>query len=185
MKVISTDAGIEMAVTRVERTESRNSRITITAKASPSRPSVASELIDSSMNGAWSKAIVNFVFWPRAFSSSGMRSRTSCDTATVLPAGVFVIAMVSASSPSTREMPVTGSVARATVATSDSGITAPVLPPSSGRAAISSVDEIRVPACTVRVVSFSVICPAGSSTPLASSASVMAWLLMPRSRSAS
>ena len=62
MNVIRTDAGIEIAVTRVERTDMRNKRMTSTANIRPSKPSVASELIDSSMNGAWSKAVVNFVF---------------------------------------------------------------------------------------------------------------------------
>ena len=43
---MSTDVGIEIAVTRVARTESRKMRITITAKSRPSRPSVASDSID-------------------------------------------------------------------------------------------------------------------------------------------
>ena len=46
MKVISTLVGIEIAVTRVARTESRKIRITITAKNSPSSPSCASASID-------------------------------------------------------------------------------------------------------------------------------------------
>ena len=52
MNVMSTETGIEIAVTSVERTDSRNTRMMITANARPSRPSVASELIDCSMNGA-------------------------------------------------------------------------------------------------------------------------------------
>ena len=43
MKVMSTEAGIEIAVTSVDRTDSRNTRMTITAKISPSVPSVASD----------------------------------------------------------------------------------------------------------------------------------------------
>ncbi len=59
MKVISTEIGIEMAATSVERIENRNRKMTITAKKRPSRPSVASELIDCWMNGAWSNTTVN------------------------------------------------------------------------------------------------------------------------------
>lgn len=52
MKVSSTEVGIEMAVTIVERTDSRNTRMTMTAKTRPSVPSVASASIELSMNGA-------------------------------------------------------------------------------------------------------------------------------------
>ncbi len=43
------------------------------------------------MNGAWSNTTVNLVPSPIAASSSGSASRTACDTATVLPAGDFVM----------------------------------------------------------------------------------------------
>ncbi|KJL32795.1 hypothetical protein RL72_00147 [Microbacterium azadirachtae] len=52
MNVIRTLVGMEIAVTSVERTESRNTRITSTAKTSPSRPSWASDSMDCWMNGA-------------------------------------------------------------------------------------------------------------------------------------
>ncbi len=64
MKVSSTLVGIEIAVTRVARTESRKTRITSTAKNRPSRPSWASESIDCWMYGAWSKTTVNSAFSP-------------------------------------------------------------------------------------------------------------------------
>ena len=51
-KVMSTETGMEMAVTSVDRTERRKTRITMTAKMRPSTPSTARLLIDSSMNGA-------------------------------------------------------------------------------------------------------------------------------------
>jgi hypothetical protein len=54
MSAMITDSGIETAVTSVERTDSRNSRITITAKASPSTPSLMRLLIDRFTYGAWS-----------------------------------------------------------------------------------------------------------------------------------
>ncbi len=52
MKVTSTDSGIEIAVTIVERSDSRKTRITTIANSRPSSPSIARCWIDSSMNGA-------------------------------------------------------------------------------------------------------------------------------------
>ncbi len=46
MNVIRTLVGIEIAVTSVARTESRNTRMTSTAKNRPRRPSCASASID-------------------------------------------------------------------------------------------------------------------------------------------
>ena len=46
MNVMSTEVGIEIAVTSVARTESRNNKITSTAKPRPSRPSWVSASID-------------------------------------------------------------------------------------------------------------------------------------------
>ena len=109
MKVINTDTGIEIAVTRVERIDSRNTRITITAKTSPSRPSVASDSIDCWMKGAWSNTTVSFELLPSAFSKPGMRFRTAWETETVFPSGALLTWMVRAGLPSTREMPTTGS----------------------------------------------------------------------------
>ena len=58
-------------------------------------------------------------------------------------------------------------------------------PPSSGSAAMSSAEVSRVPPCTMRVLSPSVIVPSGSSTPLASRASRIDWLLKPPAASSS
>ena len=52
MKVMSTLVGIEIAVTRVERTDSRKTRMTSTAKTRPSIPSTARVSMDCSMYGA-------------------------------------------------------------------------------------------------------------------------------------
>ncbi len=98
---------------------------------------------------------MNSVPSPIAASSSGSASRTACETATVLPAGDFVIAMVSDGSPLTREIPVTGSSTSSTVAMS--AIVVAASPPSKGSAATSSADSMRAPACTVRVWPSSVI----------------------------
>ena len=103
MKVSRIEVGMEMAVTSVERTDSRNSRMTMTAKNRPSVPSVASASIELSMNGAWSKTTVNAVPEPIAVARPGRVSCTSRDTSTVLPSGVLVTASVSEGSPLTRE----------------------------------------------------------------------------------
>ena len=70
-----------------------------------------SDSIDCSMNGAWSKTTVNVApgLSSRARPArSGMRALTPFDTSTVLADGSLVTAMVSAGSPSTREMQVIG-----------------------------------------------------------------------------
>ena len=108
-------------------------------------------------------------------------------TSTVLAAGSFVIEIVRAGSPFTREIEVTGSCASATVATSPI-----VRVPSpnwaaevgtSGSAEISSTLVILAPVCTVRVWSPSVTAPPGKSTPFWSSASVMAVWVNPAAAS--
>ena len=88
-------------------------------------------------------------------------SSTPCETSTVLAAGSFVIAIVTAGSPFTREIVATGSWPCSTVATS-AIVTAPAWNCSasvgtSGSAATASTEVIFEPVCTVRVCSFSVI----------------------------
>ncbi len=101
----------------------------------------------------------------------------------MLADGSFVTAIVSAGSPSTREIDVMGSCVCSTVATS-----AIVRGPAwnwvasdgtSGRAASSSSEVIFVPVCTVRVWSFSVIWPPGNRTPFWSRASRIACCVYP------
>ncbi len=108
-------------------------------------------------------------------------------TSTVLAAGSFVIEMVRAGSPFTREMDVTGSWPRTTVATS-AIVTVPAASCSaevgtSGSAAISSTLVSFAPVCTVRVWSPSVTDPPGNSTPFWSRASVMAVCVKPAAAS--
>ncbi len=179
MKVMSTDAGIEIAVTMVDRIDMRNTRITSTANTRPSRPSVVRLEIDCSMKGAWSNTTVNFVLLPRSSDSCGRSWVTRCETSTVLPAGVFETAMVSDGWPSTREMPVVGSWPSCTEATSPIVSARPPAAPSSGSEARSWVDPRRVPDCTDSVVPSSVTDPAGRSEPFASSASRIAWFVRP------
>ncbi|MNW52443.1 hypothetical protein D3C74_299620 [compost metagenome] len=104
MNVTNRDSGIETAETRVERRDVRNSRITTTANTRPSRPSVARPSMDSSMNGAWSNTTsTRTSLASRAPSMSSIAVWIACETSTVLPAGVLVIATASAGSPSRRE----------------------------------------------------------------------------------
>ncbi len=49
---ISSDSGIEIAVMMVERTDSRKTRMTSTAKARPRPPSTVRSWIDCSIDGA-------------------------------------------------------------------------------------------------------------------------------------
>ncbi len=50
--VINTETGIEIAVTNVDRTESRKIKITTMAMTSPSPPSLSRSSIDWVMKGA-------------------------------------------------------------------------------------------------------------------------------------
>ena len=58
ISVMTTESGMETAVTSVERRLSRKTRMTMTAMARPSRPSVVSESIDLETCGPWSEATV-------------------------------------------------------------------------------------------------------------------------------
>ncbi len=170
MNVTSSDSGIDTAETSVERSDARNSRITTTAKRSPSRPSVARPSMDSSMNGAWSNTTSTRTSWASSTPErSSTASWTACDTSTVLPAGVLVMATASAGSPSSRENDVAGSGPAVTVATSPSatgGVPGAAVGDTRGSAASSSTVVTAVPTCTLRVRSPSATAPAGTTTPL-------------------
>ncbi len=171
----SRDSGIDSAVTSVDRTEVRNSRITTTANARPSRPSVVRSSTDCSMNGAWSKTTVNCASCPSACSSWGNRSSTPWDTSTVLPSGVLVMATARLARPSVRAIDVVGASARSTVATSPrvtGAVVAAPAPGSSGRARSCARSAIGVPTVTDSVRSASSTVPAGTTTPLACSAAL-------------
>ena len=158
MKVTSSEVGIEIAVTSVARTESRNTKITSTAKASPSRPSVTSVSIDWVMNGAWSVTTSSFDPSGMSVLSSGSSSATASDTSTVLAAGRLVTEIVRASSPLTRETVVLGEGSSSTSATS-ARVMSLVGSSRSGLRAIlprSAASLTRLPACTVSVLSPSV-----------------------------
>ncbi len=81
----TTDSGMETAVTSVERSEARKTRITITAKRRPSRPSVVRLEMDLATGGPWSLTTVSSAPVPRAERSSGSLSLTASEMATALP----------------------------------------------------------------------------------------------------
>ena len=118
ISVTSSDSGIETAVTRVDRTEARNTRITSTANPSPRMPSCTRVWMDCSMNGAWSKTTVMAASEPSWASSSGTSSRTAWETETVSASGVLVTARPRVSTPSVRVIEVATSSASSTVASS-------------------------------------------------------------------
>ncbi len=118
MKVTSSEAGIEIAVTSVERIETRKTKITRIAAARPSRPSVASVSMERSIEGAWSKTTVNSVFEPTFAATSSSASETACETSTVLPVAVLVIATASEGSPLTRAIESEGLSTSSTLARS-------------------------------------------------------------------
>jgi hypothetical protein len=65
---------METAVTSVERKESRNTSMTRTAKARPSRPSVVSPSMDCRMEGASSETTASSAPSPSFDSRSGILS---------------------------------------------------------------------------------------------------------------
>ena len=125
---------------------------------------------------------MNSVLLPIASASAGRAAAISFATSTVFAAGFFVIEIVSDGSPLTREIAVTGFETISTSATS--AIVTTVRPPSSGSPAMSSAEVSADPACTVSSESPSSMTPVASSTPLASSASRIDWVLRPFAASA-
>ncbi len=128
ISAISTDTGIDTAVTRVGRIEARNSRMTTTAISRPRPPSTSRLWMESEMNGAWSNTTVVLAPWPRAASSAGSRSRTSREMATLLPSGVLVTDRDRLSRPFVRASEVAGASRSVTVATWSTRTAWPVLP---------------------------------------------------------
>src|ERR1043165_2847808 len=61
----TTESGMETAVTRVERSEARKTRITMTAKSRPSAPSVVRPEIALETAGPWSETTVSSAPLPR------------------------------------------------------------------------------------------------------------------------
>jgi hypothetical protein len=164
MKVISSDSGMETAVTRVERTDMRKRRMTATAKPRPRRPSVVRSLMDFSIKGAWSKTGVNLAFEPSSASSCGSKSFTACEIATVSPSGFFVTEMARVSRPFVRVMDVRASSLMLTSATEP--MVVPAVAPLSGSAFTAATESTGLPICSERLWPFSSIVPAGTRSPL-------------------
>ena len=108
---------MEMAVTRVERTDMRKIKMTTTAKPSPSRPSTVRSWMDFTMKGAWSRTVVNLVLLPMDAAMPGSTSATCPESVTVSASGFLVIESARVALPLVRVMEVVGSSARETVAT--------------------------------------------------------------------
>ncbi|MCY1224578.1 hypothetical protein D9M72_367410 [compost metagenome] len=183
MKVMSRDSGMETAVTSVERTDIRNTRMTATAKPRPSRPSVVRSLMDFSMNGAWSNTGVNLALDPSSASSWPMESFTACEIATVSPSGFLVTESASVSLPLVRVIDVRTSSLMLTSATLP--MVAASLAPPSGRALTASRESTGLPICSESVLPCSSMVPAGISAPLFFSALLMDWMVAPLAAMAS
>ena len=145
MNVSNNDVGIDTAVTSVERIDNRKTRITMMAKISPRRPSTASDSMLFSMNGAWSKTMVNLVPLPSRSVSAGRAAVTARDTSTVFASARLVMARVSDGSPLTLEMEVIASgwidtLASAPIVVTDSVVGA-VVAPADANAERLDVDD--------------------------------------------
>jgi hypothetical protein len=126
----TTDSGIDTAVTRVERSDIRNSRITRTANASPSRPSVVSPPIASLTGVPWSNTTL--ISAPIFFDSSGSLSRTESEMATAFPLSTMVTDRPRLGLPLVRVMDVGGANPAWTSATSPSFTGFPAGAPGRG-----------------------------------------------------
>ena len=178
MNANSRDSGIEMAVMSVGRSAHRNRKITTTANASPHAPSVASPLMDSSMNGAWSKTMVNSVLDPMDSAVSSRMALTPSESSTKLALVAGVMSMVIDSRPSVRDTDSDSAVVRSTAATSPSATGAASA--AAGTMIISansSTVSKALPTVTSNSTEPSVTLPPGSSRPASSRAERMsAWV---------
>ncbi len=177
MNVINSESGMETAVTRVDRTDIRKTRITATAKPRPSRPSVVRSLMDFSMNGAWSKTGVNTALLPSSASMGAMASRTACEIATVSPSGFFVTERASVGLPLVRVMEVGSLSSMLTSATAP--MVAAFFAPASGRPLMTSTESTGLPSWSDRVLPWSSTVPTGTSVPLFFSAALMDCTFVP------
>ncbi len=186
ISVSSTDSGMEIAVTSVERSEARKRRITTTAKRRPSRPSVVRPSMDLETAGPWSLTTVSFASAPRSARSCGSLSLTASEIATALPSWSMVMAMPRLGLPSVRVMEVGAADSCLTVAMSPTRTGLPPLPSAPGAAAglirRSSIcfSEVKPPPTwTVRLLPPSENAPAGTDAPFASSACPSAAAVSP------
>ena len=139
---------MEIAVTSVERTESRKTRITATAKPRPSSPSTVRSWMDCSMKGAWSKTVVNVASGPSCAASPGSSAATAWEMPTVSPSGFLVTDTASVSTPLVRVIEVAASSCMLTSASSESSCTP--LAPRTGRDFTASRESMVEPEVTGR-----------------------------------
>ena len=164
IRAMRRESGIEIAVMIVARTDSRKTRMTRTAKISPSPPSLSRSWMDCSMNGAWSKAETNSVSSPIDFSSSGSLSATAWETSTVFASDSFMIEIDREGCPLVREIDSMGASTSLTSATSESVIGSSL--PLTTRSLMASTERMRVPTSTGAVPSSPFNSPAEVGTPL-------------------
>ena len=96
--------GIEIPVTNVGRTLNRNARMTRMARAAPSATSRPSELMESSISGAWLEISVNWISAGSPVLMSSNSSRTALTTSTVLASALLTKSIVRLGNPFVRLM---------------------------------------------------------------------------------
>ncbi len=161
----TTDSGMDTAVTSVERTEARKTRMIRTAKSRPSAPSVVSPLMDLETAGPWSLTTVSLAPEPRSLRRSGSLSLTAFEMETALPSWSMVTLTARLGRPSVRVMESDGAGCSFTVATSPrrTGFLTPS--PVTIRSRICCSEVRPPPTWTVRLAPSSSKEPAGTVAP--------------------
>jgi len=181
---------MEIAVTRVERRDRRNSRITTTAITSPITPSSASDEMESVMKGAWSNIVVNSASPPTSGRSSVRVSANSCEVSTIFAFDVGYTTNATADFPSIRAESVASAPVSSTLATSPNG-TEPLVSPVAGSVVMTGIarsassESILWPTVTSRFLPSSATVPTGTANPLESMASCNACVVTPFAAAAS
>ncbi len=161
----TTDSGMDTAVTSVERTEARKTRMTTTAKSRPSAPSVVRPSIDLETAGPWSLTTVTVAPEPSASRISGSLSATASEMATALPSWSMVTDTARLGSPFVRVRESAGACSSFTSATSPRRTGPPPPSPVILRSSICFTEVKPPPTWTVRLAPSSSKEPAGTLAP--------------------
>ena len=161
----TTESGIETAVTRVERIDARNTRMTRTAKRRPSAPSVVRPSMDLETAGPWSLTTVSFAPVPRSLRRPGSLSLTASEMATALPSWSIVTMTARLGLPSVRviESAFAGRCATSATSPRRTGFLTPS--PVTIRSSICFREVKPPPTWTVRLLPPSSKEPAGRVAP--------------------
>ncbi len=159
----TTDSGMDTAVTSVERTDARKTRMIRTAKSRPSAPSVVRPSMAFATAGPWSLTTVTSAPAPRSARSCGSLSFTASDMATALPSRSMVTMTARLGSPLVRVRESAGASSCSTAATSArrTGLPSPLM----RRFSICSSVVKPPPTRTVRLAPSSSKEPAGTVAP--------------------